>query len=65
MARDELRAGDTVFFANTYTPGLSHAGIYIGDGAFVHAVDERTGVAMSRLSDRNWAANYVGATRLS
>ena len=33
-SRDELKAGDLVFFQNTYSPGLSHNGIYIGNGQF-------------------------------
>ena len=41
--------GDLVFFANTYQPGLSHVGIYIGDGYFVHAGDEATGVLVSSM----------------
>ena len=59
-----LQPGDTVFFANTYMPGLSHDGIYIGGGQFVHASDERTGVTVSSLYTGYWQAHYVGATRL-
>jgi cell wall-associated NlpC family hydrolase/nucleoid-associated protein YgaU len=59
-----LQPGDTVFFANTYMPGLSHDGIYIGGGQFVHASDERTGVTVSSLNSGYWQAHYVGATRL-
>jgi cell wall-associated NlpC family hydrolase/nucleoid-associated protein YgaU len=59
-----LQPGDTVFFANTYMPGLSHDGIYIGNGQFVHASDERTGVTVSSLYTGYWQAHYVGATRL-
>ena len=59
-----LQPGDTVFFANTYMPGLSHDGIYIGGGQFVHASDERTGVTVSSLYSGYWQAHYVGATRL-
>ena len=44
IPQSSLLPGDTVFFANTYMPGLSHDGIYIGGGQFVHASDERTGV---------------------
>jgi peptidoglycan DL-endopeptidase LytE len=29
--------GDLVFFANTYRPGISHVGIYIGNNQFVHS----------------------------
>ena len=64
IPKDGLEPGDTVFFANTYRPGLSHAGIYIGDGRFVHASDEFSGVTSSSLSDAYWGARYVGATRL-
>lgn len=64
IAKDALQPADTVFFANTYRPGLSHAGIYIGDGRFVHASDEFSGVTISSLSDAYWGARYVGATRL-
>ncbi len=59
-----LQPGDTVFFANTYEPGLSHDGIYIGGGQFVHASDERTGVTVSSLYTSYWQQHYVGATRL-
>ncbi len=59
-----LQPGDTVFFANTYMPGLSHDGIYIGGGQFVHASDERTGVTISSLGSGYWQAHYVGASRL-
>jgi cell wall-associated NlpC family hydrolase len=59
-----LQPGDTVFFANTYMPGLSHDGIYIGGGQFVHASDERTGVTISSLYTGYWQGHYVGATRL-
>jgi cell wall-associated NlpC family hydrolase len=59
-----LQPGDTVFFANTYMPGLSHDGIYIGNGQFIHASDERTGVTISSIYTSYWQAHYVGATRL-
>jgi cell wall-associated NlpC family hydrolase len=59
-----LQPGDTVFFANTYMAGLSHDGIYIGGGQFVHASDESTGVTISSIYSSYWQAHYVGATRL-
>jgi cell wall-associated NlpC family hydrolase len=64
VAKSQLQVGDEVFFANTYMPGLSHAGIFIGDGKFVHANNERTGVVVSRLDEDYWVSRFVGAARV-
>ncbi len=59
-----LVPGDLVFFQNTYTWGLSHAGIYIGGGQFVHAGSERTGVTISNMWDDYWGSRYYTARRV-
>jgi len=63
VAREQLQPGDLVFFQNTYMPGLSHNGVYVGNGEFINAVDEESGVAMSKLSSPYWAERWYGATR--
>lgn len=63
IPRSELQAGDIVFFVDTYKPGLSHDGIYLGGGRFINAADYGIGVTVSSLSDSYWAQRYVAATR--
>jgi len=64
ISADELAPGDLVFFANTYQPGLSHAGIYIGGGQFIHASDPSTGVTISSMGSPYWSTRFVGASRV-
>jgi hypothetical protein len=63
VAPSALQAGDLVFFADTYTEGLSHSGIYVGGGQFVHAGTEATGVVVSALANPYWASHWHGAIR--
>ncbi|HEX8968062.1 MAG TPA: NlpC/P60 family protein, partial [Chloroflexota bacterium] len=63
VGTDDLQPGDVLVFANTYRRGLSHVGIYVGDGRFVHAADESHGVMVSNLWDSYWAVRLVGASR--
>jgi len=65
VGMDELQPGDLVFFANTFRPGLSHAGIYVGGGQFVHAENESTGVTVSDLNSDYYGSRWAGGTRLA
>jgi uncharacterized protein YraI len=64
VARERLAPGDLVFFQNTYIPGLSHVGIYVGNNQFIHANNEATGVIVSDLDDSYWSPRWSGARRL-
>ncbi len=63
VSRNNLQPGDLVFFA-TRGRGISHVGLYVGDGKMVHASTPRTGVIVSSLSERYYATRYVGARRV-
>ena len=58
-----LQPGDLVFF-NTLGARHSHVGVYVGDGRFVHASNERTGVRMDSLSNRYYAQRFEGGHTL-
>jgi cell wall-associated NlpC family hydrolase len=57
--------GDLVFFQNTYQAGISHVGIYIGDGLFVHAENEGTGVVISSMYSAYYGSRYWGSVRVA
>jgi cell wall-associated NlpC family hydrolase len=60
-----LQPGDLVFFQNTYTVGLSHVGMYIGNDQFIHAENENTGVRISSLTSTYYSTRYLGARRMA
>ena len=59
VPRDQLEPGDLVFFN-----GLSHMGLYIGGGQFVHAPHSGDVVKISSIHDSWYASTWYGAKRL-
>lgn len=57
------QVGDLVFFKNTYRPGISHMGIYIGNNSFIHAGGDR--VQITSLSDSYWGKHFDSYQRLN
>lgn len=56
VSRSELRPGDLVFFYS----GITHVGIYIGDGRMIHAPNPSAPVRVAPLDEMP----YAGATRV-
>lgn len=62
VAREELAAGDLVFFRGPRGRGVSHVGVYVGSAHFIHA--GRHGVAIASMLAPHWARRFAGARRL-
>ena len=64
ISTDELLPADLVFKKNTYKSGISHIGIYIGDGYIIEAANPYYGIIKSRLDDWMNSGHWAGARRV-
>lgn len=56
-----VRPGDLVFFTGTYdTPGVSHVGIYVGDGMMLHCGDP---IQYTSLNTNYWQSHFYAYGR--
>lgn len=62
VKKEELQPGDLVFFKDTYKSGISHVGIYQGQGKFIHASTSK-GVTVSDLNDEYFLKHWAGGGR--
>ena len=63
--RQQLRAGDLVFFKIENTRlGVSHVGIYLGQGRFAH-MNQSRGVSITPLDNSYFRRHYAGARRVA
>jgi len=63
VERSALTAGDLVFFSRKGRT-VSHVGIYLGDGRFVHAPRTGRDVTISRLNTGYWHQRFLRARRV-
>jgi cell wall-associated NlpC family hydrolase len=59
---DRLAAADLVFFGGSGS--VSHVGIYVGEGRFVHAPSTGGTVRLDHLDGPYWRDHYTGARRV-
>ena len=64
ISRDELQPGDLVFFRYRTSKPVSHVGIYIGGGEFIHASTNRYVVQIDQMNSGHYDNVYVYARRV-
>lgn len=64
VSRDELQPGDLVFFKYNTSKPVSHVGIYIGNGEFIHASTNRYVVQIDQMNTGHYANVFVYARRI-
>lgn len=64
VRRSQLRSGDIVFFSTAGHGRVSHAGIYVGEGRFVHAPSSGGTVRLDSVDSKYWNKAYLQAKRV-
>ena len=65
IAKSSLSKGDLVFFRNTAgRRGISHVGIYSGNGMFIHASSRGHAVRIDTLNSGYYSSHFAGGRRL-
>jgi len=61
VSRANAQPGDLIFFTGTYdTPGVSHVGIYVGDGVMLHCGDP---IQYSSINTSYWQSHFYAFGR--
>ena len=63
VSRGNLQSGDLVFF-NTMGGGVSHVGVYLGNGQFANANSYNGRTMIESMTTVYWATRFVGARRI-
>lgn len=63
VKRADMKPGDLVFFHTHGKRRISHVGIYISNGRFIHSPTTGKSVEISSLNSGYWAKRFAGAKR--
>ena len=64
LSKSELQPGDLLIFSNTYKAGPSHAGIYLGNGQFVHAANPSKGIRLDSINSGYYNGKFSYGRRV-
>jgi cell wall-associated NlpC family hydrolase len=66
VSRNNLEKGDLLFFLTDKKRGIpvTHVGIYIGNGEFIHAASKKKGIIISPITHGHYADTFVTARRV-
>jgi hypothetical protein len=64
---ENLKAGDLIFFSSSSRSkkNITHVGLYLSDGEFIHASRGKKSVVISSLNEGHWKSKIVSTKRLS
>lgn len=63
IKRGDMEPGDLVFFRTHGKRRISHVGIYISNGRFIHSPTSGKSVEISSLDESYWSKHFAGAKR--
>lgn len=67
VEKENLQKGDLLFFLTDKKRGIpiTHVGIYIGNGKFIHAASKKKGIIISPITHGSYAETFVSARRVT
>ena len=63
VKRGDMQPGDLVFFHTRGKKRISHVGIYLDNGRFIHSPSAGKSVEVSSLDEAYWSKRFAGARR--
>ena len=63
VPKDQLGPGDRLYFGSAASRNITHTGLYLGSGYFIHASSNSHGVAISQLTEPLYERMYICARR--
>jgi cell wall-associated NlpC family hydrolase len=66
VSKEHLQKGDLLFFLTDKKRGIpvTHVGIYLGNGEFIHAASKKKGIIISPITHGYYAKKFVSAKRV-